>query len=108
VSDHEHDEQGNCIVPENGLYSQSLPVWQFSMWEMASIGAAVVGGLGGVLMHGANMLAREFAAKANFNRQNHDLKVAREQARAARAYQEQERAKMAAELERLIQPGEES
>lgn len=100
MSDHEHDEHGNCIIP--------LPAWKFSLWDVAGIAITGVAGLFTVLGQAGNLMAREFAAQANYSRQNHDLRVAQEQAKAARAYQEQERAKMAAELERLIEPQEEA
>lgn len=108
MSDHAHDENGNCIPPQNGFYNQALPVWKFSMWDVAGLAVTAAAGIFGVLGQVGHMLARECAAQANFVRQNHDLRVAQEQAKAAQAWQAAERRAMAADLERLIEPREES
>lgn len=78
MSDHEHDDQGNCIPPESPLYPGGLPTWRFSPWDIAGIVLTGVGGVFSVAGQTANLLARECSAMANFNRAEFD------QARAER------------------------
>lgn len=86
---HEHDEDGNCIPPEGVvLYSQELPNWRFSLWDVAGITLHTAGGLlaniGAVLGTGLGLLARECAAMANNSRQTYDLREAQRLNQAAR------------------------
>lgn len=94
----EHDE--NC--PSEGFYNVAQPNWRFSLWDVAAIsvstlGAVIgtVGHLGVVIHQGANMLAREFGAAANFARQTAELEEAQRLNEAARR-------QMSEGLERLI------
>jgi hypothetical protein len=89
--DHDHDDQGNCIPP-NGYYDTSVPNWRFSLWDVAAIGVSFVGSVAGSLgsiginFHQAtNMLAREFGAAAQFQRQTRELEEANRLNEAARA-----------------------
>lgn len=93
MSDHEHDEDGNCIEPEQVVYQ--LPTWRFSLWDVAGIVLTTVGGFFGVTNQGLNLLARELTAMANWNRQNYDLR------QAQRQYAQHQQA-MAADLARLV------
>lgn len=90
MSDHEHDDEGNCIPPQNGFYATALPTWKFSGWDVAGIALSGIGGLFSVVGQGMNLLARECAAMANWTRQNYELEQAqrehdRERAEAAEA-----------------------
>lgn len=66
MSDHEHDEDDNCIVPDDQqIY---LPNWSFKVTDIVGISFA---GAAGVLMSTAQMcqlLSREFQAAANYGR----------------------------------------
>lgn len=97
--DHEHDEDGNCILPEGSVPTYDLPSWRFSAWDVAGITATSAAGLFSVLGQGLNLLAREFAAMANWQRQNYDLREAR------RAY-EAEQAAIANDLRALVDGGD--
>ncbi len=80
---HEHDEDGNCIPPENGFYAQELPTWRFSIWDVVGIGFFGIANVLTVTGNAFGLLSRECAAMANWTRQNHDLKVAEAQRKAA-------------------------
>lgn len=104
--DHEHDDDGNCIPPHPQPSYEVLPNWRFSLWDVAAIGASVVGGIVGsignigIIVHqGCNMLSREFTAAANFSRQTKELEEAQRLNEAARR-------QMSAGLERLVLGGE--
>lgn len=88
--DHEHDEEGNCIIPE-----QPIPSWRFSIWDVIGVTLTTAGGVFSVLGQGFTLMSREFAAMANYRRANYDAQ------RAARA-QEAESRSAAAELRALV------
>lgn len=96
MSDHEHDEHGNCILPENPLYPGGLATWRFSPWDIIGIGLTGVGGLFTVGGQACNLLAREFSAMANYSRQNYDL-------REAQAEWDANQAAVAEDLRRLVE-----
>lgn len=99
---HEHDDEGNCIPPENGFYAVGLPTWRFSPWDIVGITLTTAGGLFSVVGQGLNLAAREFAAAANYARQNYDLR------QAAKAAEEQARS-AAEELRALVEgPGDQA
>lgn len=99
--DHEHDEDGNCIPPENGFYATAEPVWKFSFWDVVGIGSAMIGGVFSVTGQGFALLSTQCQAMANWKRQTWDLRAAeaarREQVEAYEAHQRE----MAAELARI-------
>jgi hypothetical protein len=106
--DHDHDDEGNCVPQQNGFYNVSEPDWRFSLWDVAAVGVSVVGAICGsignigiVINQGTNMLAREFGAAANYQRQTFDLKE-------AHRLNEEARAKMAEGLRELTGWGDES
>lgn len=79
MSDHEHDEDGNCIALE-----ESLPVWRWSNWDLvglALVGAANVLGAAG---HAIGLLSRECMAMANWERSKYDEQQARKAEEARR------------------------
>lgn len=88
---HEHDEEGNCIVPE-----QELPNWRFSGWDVVGILIAGAAGMCTVSGQCLNLLSREFCAMANYSRQNFDVSE-------AQIEREAERASIAAELRALVE-----
>lgn len=64
MSDHDHDEHGNCIIPP--------PNWRFSLWDIAGF---AVGTAGAVMMSiggGLQGIAREFVAAAAWERDRKD------------------------------------
>ena len=89
---HEHDEDGNCIPPQG----YSVPTWRFSAWDVAGIITTGVAGLFTVVGQAGNLLAREFAAMANWSRQNSEL-------REAQAGLDAQRAAAAEELRRMVE-----
>lgn len=91
-TDHDHDDQGNCLPPSNGFYDVQQPCWRFSFWDIAAVGVSMagaiigsIGNIGIIINQGTNMLAREFGAAANFQRQTKDLEEAQRLNEAARA-----------------------
>lgn len=101
-TDHDHDSEGNCIPPQGGFYDTSQPNWRFSFWDVAGISITTIGAvlgtighLGTVLHQGANMLARECQAAANFSRQTKELEE-------AQRLNERARQQMSAGLERMV------
>lgn len=89
---HEHDEDGNCIPPENGFYAQALPTWKFSFWDVAGVALSISGGMASVAGQGLAYLARECAAMANWKRQNYELALAQRQREAeVEAYEANQR-----------------
>lgn len=70
MSDHDHDEEGNCIgpFPQDSLYPNGLPTWRFSGWDVAGILLTGFGGLATVLGQVGHLLARECSAMANWSR----------------------------------------
>jgi len=90
--EHDHDEQ-----PSEGFYNIQQPCWRFSAWDMAGVGisllGAVVGGgmqyIGSSIHQASGMIAREFAAAANYQRQTFDLEEAHRLNEAARAQMDQ-------------------
>lgn len=89
---HEHDEHGNCIPPQG----YSVPTWRFSAWDVAGIVTTGVAGLFTVVGQAGNLLAREFAAMANWSRQNSEL-------REAQAEWEAQQAAAAEDLRRMVE-----
>lgn len=103
-TDHDHDEQGNCIPPQGGgdFYNITQPNWRFSFWDIAAIGTSFVGSIAGSIgsiginfNSAANMLAREFSAAANFSRQTKELEE-------AQRLNERARQQMSNGLERIL------
>lgn len=95
MSDHEHDEEGNCIIPQDHpLHPGGLPTWRFSAWDAVGIFLTGVGGMFSVVGQAANLLARECNAMANWKRNRFD--VAEEQ-----ELLEAQREAMALDYERL-------
>jgi hypothetical protein len=99
---HEHDDEGNCIPPEGAyMVVQSEPVWKFSLWDVAGVGIALVGGLFSVTGQGFALMSTQCQAMANWKRQTWDIRAAeaarREQVEAYEAHQRE----MAAELARI-------
>lgn len=90
--DHDHDEDGNCIVPQ-GL--MTLPEWRWSAWDVVGITATTVGGLFSVIGQGLNLIARECGAMANWSRSNRDIQ-------AAQRAQEEARWEMSAAYKELV------
>lgn len=89
--EHDHDDDGNCVVP---VYA--VPCWRFSLWDIAGIGIATLGGFFTVVGQGSQLLAREFSAAANYARQNADL-------REAQAQYEYHQQQMAENLRELLE-----
>lgn len=76
MSDHEHDEDGNCIIPEDHpLFPGGLPTWHFSMWDVAGITLATASGVAAALSQGLQVMAREFNAMANWTRAEHEAEM---------------------------------
>lgn len=92
----EHDDDD-----QNGFYMVEPPAWKFSLWDVAGITLHTTSGILGALAHGAMLLSQECQASANRARKTWDLRQA--EAKAA-----EERAAMAADLERLVEGGDES
>lgn len=90
---HAHDEEGNCIPPEDGFYAQAEPVWKFSLWDVVGISTAAIGGLFSVTGQGFALLSTQCQAMANWKRQTWDIRAAekarREQVAAFEAHQRQ-------------------
>jgi hypothetical protein len=76
---HEHDDEGNCIPSDNGLYPGGLPTWRFSTWDVVGIALTGVGGVFSVIGQAANLLARECSAMANFERAEFDQRRAEDE-----------------------------
>lgn len=77
MTDHEHDEDGNCVVPTGGatmMVDYGIPVWKFSIWDVVSVTIMGVGGVLSALSQAAHLLARECNAQANYSRQTFDLR----------------------------------
>lgn len=73
---HEHDENGNCIIPD--------PEWRFSLWDVAGIGISTVSAMATMVGQGLNLMAREFNAMANWERSRKDAEEAWAEEQAAR------------------------
>lgn len=78
--DHEHDEEGNCII----VAQQDVPVWRFSMWDVAGIAAMFAGGILSVGSQAMQLLARECTAAANKSRSDKDARIAERKHAASR------------------------
>lgn len=89
MSDHEHDDEGNCVPSSGTFYATELPAWKFSAWSVVGILATGAGAIfsvtGQVISQTANLLAREFEAQANWKRQSHDLTQAQREYDARQA-----------------------
>lgn len=89
---HEHDEHGNCIIPEGE--QPVTPSWQFSPWNVAGFALTTLGGVFSVLQQGANMAAQECWSHARW--------VANEREALMQAFAEDRaRAEMSETLERM-------
>ena len=91
MSQHEHDAEGNCIVPQ-----PQLPTWRWSNWDLIAVIATTTGGVFSVLGQGCQLLYRECVAAANFQRQEFEFAEAQE------AYEAQQE-RMAEELRSLVE-----
>jgi hypothetical protein len=99
--EHDHDEYGNCLIPNELLRG---PVWRFSFWDVLGVAMHTVGGALHACSAGSHALAQEFAAMANWSRNRSEY---REQEQA----QQEARREMAQAYERLVygpEPGEPS
>lgn len=91
MSDHEHDDEGNCIIPEG----YEPPAWQFDPWNIAGMVLTMASGVGQVAAQGLNMMAQECWTHARWRKQQREAAVAWEQELA-------ERQEMAEAYERLV------
>lgn len=98
MTEHEHDDDGNCIVPTD----VSGPIWRFSLWDMAGIAFTGIGGLFGVTGQALNLAARECAAMANWTRQNYDIAQAQARREVEVAAYEAHRQAVAADLREML------
>lgn len=106
MNDHDHDEDGNCILPEGVAYVQQQPSWKFSLWDMAGIGVATIGGFFGVVNQAANMVSQHCAAMANWTRANYDAEQLQAQHEAEVERYEQHQLEMAEYLHALVEGDE--
>lgn len=96
MNDHDHDEDGNCIMPDDHpLFPGGLPTWRFSLWDIAGIAITTAGGAALAIGQGLQIMAREFNAMANWTRAQHEAKMEWHSREAARA-------EMAETYERLV------
>lgn len=91
MDDHEHDEEGNCIIPEG----YEPPAWQFDWWNIAGMVLTMGSGVGQVIGQGLNMMAQECWTHARWRKQQRDAAIEWEQEVA-------ERQEMAEAYERLV------
>lgn len=93
MDDHEHDEHGNCILPDGQAYEP--PSWKFDPWNIAGMVLTMVSGFGQVIAQGTNMMAQECWTHARWRK---------EQREAEEAYLQEfaERQEMAEAYERLV------
>ena len=84
MSDHEHDEEGNCIIPD-GAYEIGGPNWSFSLWDIIGILLSTIAGLFTVIASGLNMIAREFVARAAYGRDKKQVRIYNRRERMKRA-----------------------
>lgn len=91
-TDHDHDENGNCIPPE----WMAPPAWRFSGWDIAGVAFHTAMGVSQAISGGFSLLAQECAAMANYSRREYDAQQAR------RAQLEAQRA-MGADLRAIIE-----
>lgn len=91
MSDHEHDDEGNCIVPEG----YEPPAWQFDPWNIAGMALTMVSGFAQAAGQALNMAAQECWTHARWRKQQREAAEAWEQEIA-------ERQEMAEAYERLV------
>lgn len=75
---HEHDEEGNCIMPP-------APAWRFSLWDIAGVTIFGISGIFNALAQTAGLLSQEFCAAANYSRNAYDARQAQSAFEANRA-----------------------
>lgn len=68
--DHEHDDEGNCIVPEGSAYEP--PAWQFDWWNIAGMVLTMASGVHQVAAQGLNMMAQECWTHARWRKQRRE------------------------------------
>ena len=82
MSDHEHDEDENCIIPAD---QNAGPNWSFSLWDIAGIIVTTLAGLFGVICQGLNLIANELSARANYGRDKKQVRIYNRRERMKRA-----------------------
>lgn len=85
----------HCDHDEDDTFTGG-PIWRFSLWDVAGITLSVIGGFFQASSQGAQLMARECAAAANFSRQEKEL-------REAEAARKAERREVAQVLDGLLQ-----
>lgn len=70
MMDHDHDEDGNCILPEGQSYEP--PVWKFDWWNIAGMVLTMASGVGQVAAQGLNMMAQECWTHARWRKEQRE------------------------------------
>ena len=89
---HEHDEDGNCIMPED---YEPPPPTDFSPWEFVGIVATVASGFAQCAAQGLNMIATACWTHAKWKRNVLEAQYEAE-------WEAQQRAEMAEAYERMV------